>query len=153
MANTGRVTQSFLIAGTLQVGNARVTQSFLIAAIGLGISCGNPPGGVIGVAYSHTFPSGSGVAPLTFSIAAGFLPAGLMLNAATGAVTGVPTISGIFSFTVQVVDSLGAVASVACSITIPNSNIITLYGWKLYPNVPCDDVLPAVEAPSVDRAV
>src|ERR1035437_9444244 len=115
MANIGRVTQSVIIAGTLQNGTARVTQSFLIAGVGVGITCGNPPAGIVGKVYAHTFPSGGGVPPTTFSITVGALPNGLTLNAASGAVSGTPTRPGTFAFTVQVADSMGGVASVACS--------------------------------------
>jgi hypothetical protein len=32
--------------------------------------------------------------------------------------------------------------------------LITLYGWKLYPvEALCDDAVPGIEAPNVDRAV
>src|ERR1035437_1469697 len=153
MANTGRVTQSFILAGTLQNGTARVTQSFIIAAIGLGITCGNPPDGHVGAAYSHTFPSGGGIAPLTFSIIAGSLPLGLTLNAATGLVSGTPTSAGTFPFTIQVQDAFGAINSVACSIIVPDATLITLYGWKLYPDAVCDNAVPALKLPPVDRAV
>jgi hypothetical protein len=153
MANTGRVTQSIVLAGTLQNGTARLTQSFLIAAVGIGINCGNPPAGKIGTAYSHAFPSGGGAAPLTFSIVSGSLPTGLTLNAATGVVSGTPTGPGTFPFTIQVVDSMMGTASVACSITVPTSTIVQLIGWKLYPNVPCEDALPGLELPPVKRAV
>jgi hypothetical protein len=153
MADTARVTQSFILAGTLQVGTARVTQSFIIAAIGLGITCGNPPNGQIGVAYSHTFPTGGGIAPLTFSIIAGSLPGGLILNAATGALTGTPTSHGTFAFTIQVQDAFGALNSVSCSIVVPDATMITLYGWKLYPNAVCDNAVPGLKLPPVDRAV
>lgn len=154
MANTARVTQSIVLAGTLQNGTAQVTQSFLILAVGLGITCGNPPAGQIGVLYSHTFPSGGGAPPLTFLIIAGSLPPGLTLNASTGVLSGIPTGSGTFAFTIQVVDSLGGTNSVSCSITVPTSIIIQLIGWKLYPDPPCDTLPSSVpELPSVKRAV
>jgi hypothetical protein len=153
MANTARVTQSFILAGTLQTGSARVTQSFIIAAIGLGITCGNPPDGHVGAAYSHTFPSGGGTAPLTFSIISGSLPLGLTLNAATGLVSGTPTSAGTFAFTIQVVDAFGAINSVACSIVVPDATLITLYGWKLYPDAVCEDAVAGLELPPVERAI
>ena len=154
MANTARVTQSFLIAGTLQNGTAKVTQSFIIAGVGLGISCNNPPQGSVGVPYSHAFPAGAGDPPYTFSISSGAIPPGLSLNAATGVLSGTPTSPGMFTFTVKVTDSFGATASVQCSISIPNQTLITLYGWKVYPEDPC--ALPDTEAPvspNVKRAM
>ena len=113
-----RVTQSFVIAGTLQAGAARVTQSFVIIGVGLGISCGTPIDGAVGSPYSHTFPSGGGVAPVTFAVTVGSLPPGVTLNASTGVLTGVPTAPGAYAFTIQASDSMGQVASAACSIRI-----------------------------------
>lgn len=118
MANTARVTQSFLIAGTLQNGTAKVTQSYLIVGVGLGLTCGNPPNGVVGLAYSHTFPSGGGVPPTTFSVVSGSLPSGLTLNSSTGVLSGTPSAAGAFVFTIQAADSMGAVVQVGCSITV-----------------------------------
>lgn len=151
-----RVTQSFLVAGVNTPANARVTQSFIVVGVGLGIVCNNPPGGNIGVPYTHTFLAGSGNPPFLFSISAGFLPPGLALNSATGVVTGVPTTAGGFTFTVTVTDTFFASASVQCSITIAavsNSVIITFYGWKLYPLSPCDDAVEGEEVPPVERAL
>ncbi len=45
--------------------------------------------------------SGCGTSGFTFSIASGALPAGLHLNASTGAITGTPTASGPYAFTVS----------------------------------------------------
>jgi len=153
MADTGRVTQSFLISGTLQTGTARVTQSFLIAAAALGVTCGNPPAGSAGVAYSHTFPAGSGSAPYTFAVIAGALPDGLSLNASTGVVSGTPTIGRLYAFTIQVTDAGGDTASVSCSILIVGAVAISLLGWKLYPDTPCETAVPGLEVPHVKRAV
>jgi hypothetical protein len=127
VANTARVTQSWAEIATIQTGTARVTQSYVELAVGVGIQCGSPPSGTVGVPYSHTFPSGGGIAPLTFSITAGNLPNGLVLNASTGQVTGTPITAGTSAFTVTVNDSQGGSASVACSITIAGT---------IPPNVP-----------------
>lgn len=153
MANTARVTQSFAIAATFQNGTAKVTQSFVIAGIGLGISCNNPPNGLVNVFYTHAFLSGGGELPVTFAITAGSLPAGLTLNTATGVVSGIPTSAGTKTFTITVTDSFGAQASVTCTIIIPLDVIIQLIGWKLYAVEPCADTLEGVEVPSVKRAV
>jgi choice-of-anchor A domain-containing protein len=67
-----------------------------------------------------------GTAPYTYSIV-GSLPAGLSLNASTGAVTGTATSAGTFS--VQVKDANGA-TSTACAITIvqPSENSSCAFG-------------------------
>jgi hypothetical protein len=116
-----RVTQSVIEVATLNNAAIFVTQSVIEVAVALGVTCDNPPAGSAGVAYSHTFPAGGGFTPYVFSISAGSLPPGLGLNASTGAVTGTPTTTGVFFFTVGVVDSDGVSASVNCSISISGS--------------------------------
>jgi hypothetical protein len=84
----------------------------------LEIICDNPPSGIVGAPYSHFFPASGGVAPYTFVLLVGPLPAGLTLNAATGEVSGIPHQSGVFPITIQVTDFLDSTAEVECSITI-----------------------------------
>src|SRR5262249_43567566 len=45
--------------------------------------------------------SASPAATYTFSVSAGALPAGLQLNASTGALSGTPTATGTFTFTIR----------------------------------------------------
>ena len=97
---------------------ASVSCAITIAPPPVSISCAVPPIGVVGVSYSHFFPAADGVPPYTFAITAGTLPTGLALNAATGEVTGTPTVVGTFPFTVQVTDSTAATATANCSITV-----------------------------------
>jgi hypothetical protein len=60
----------------------------------------------VGTAYtSQTFAATGGTAPYTYTVSAGALPAGLSLNANTGALTGTPTTAGAYSFTIQATDS------------------------------------------------
>ncbi len=50
----------------------------------------------------------NGTPPFTFSITAGSLPAGLSLNSTTGAISGTPSSSGSYSFTVQASNAQGS---------------------------------------------
>lgn len=68
----------------------------------LAIATSALPDAQLGVAYATTITATGGAAPYGFSVQ-GLLPAGLSL-AADGALSGVPSESGSFSFTVQVDD-------------------------------------------------
>ena len=76
--------------------------------------------GTVGQAYSDALAATGGVAPYTWSVTAGALPAGLVLDAWTGAITGTPTAAGTFNFTAEVSDSQGtpATATKPLSITV-----------------------------------
>jgi hypothetical protein len=76
-----------------------------------------------------------------------------VIDPLTGIVSGIPTTVGTFCFTVCLVDSVAGATSLAVCITIYAAVVVTLYGWKLYPDVPCVDAVPALEIPSVKRAV
>ena len=55
-------------------------------------------------AYTHAFTASGGTAPYTFAQVAGALPDGLAL-AADGTLSGTPTASGTFAFTIEATDS------------------------------------------------
>src|SRR4030095_9341396 len=76
------------------------------------------PNGTVGVAYSQTVSATGGTGSYTFSVSAGSLPAGLSLNAATGAITGTPTTAATSNFTITATDGLGATGARAYSVTI-----------------------------------
>lgn len=62
------------------------------------------PNGAVTVAYSQTLGASGGVAPYSFSVTAGALPAGLTLSSG-GALSGTPTAGGSFNFTATATDS------------------------------------------------
>ncbi|GAB7193320.1 hypothetical protein NUM3379_40290 [Kineococcus sp. NUM-3379] len=66
-----------------------------------------PAGAVQGRAYSHTFTA-SGTSAVTWSLASGVLPAGLVLNGATGVLSGTPTTAGTSAFSVRAAAGGGA---------------------------------------------
>jgi hypothetical protein len=86
------------------------------APIALSISCNNPGAATIGEPYSANPTASGGTAPYTYSITSGTLPPGLVLNASTGAIIGLPRNSGTYAFTITVTDANSTTASVACSI-------------------------------------
>jgi large repetitive protein len=86
------------------------------------------PNGTIGAAYNQAVAFSGGHGPFTWSISAGTLPAGLSQNAATGAITGNATATGVSNFTVKVVDSSSPAqsASQTLSITVVNGPLLVV---------------------------
>src|SRR5439155_5247566 len=56
-------------------------------------------------AYSATLSATGGSGTYTFAVSAGSLPSWLALNAGTGVLSGAPTTTGTFSFTITAADS------------------------------------------------
>src|ERR1700692_2710418 len=59
------------------------------------------PSAGLGTAYSTTLAATGGTAPFTWSVNAGELPGGLTLSS-VGLLSGTPTVTGTFSFTVKI---------------------------------------------------
>jgi hypothetical protein len=74
------------------------------------------PGGTVGQSYSASLAATGGVTPYTWSQTG--LPAGLILNATTGAISGTPTASGTSTVVATVTDSAGQKASATLSLTV-----------------------------------
>jgi hypothetical protein len=71
-----------------------LTQSVTLAQTvnaALSVTTTSLPSGQVGTAYTATLAATGGTAPLTWSLAAGSLPAGLSLTPSTGVITGTPT--------------------------------------------------------------
>jgi len=89
------------------------------APVPLGFTGSFPPSGQVGVPYQFSISATGGTPPYTFGLApgSGGLPAGLTI-AGSGAISGTPAAMGTSKFTVQVTDSVGGSAALACSVTI-----------------------------------
>jgi hypothetical protein len=125
-AGTGTVSGTPTTAGTynstVQVKDANntvVTNPLTIVILpAVSVSTSSLPADYVGVSYSQTLMAAGGVAPYTWSIVAGSLPAGLALASDTGLISGTPTAAGTTSFSVQVKDAINAVATKTISMTV-----------------------------------
>jgi len=85
------------------------------------ISTASLPAGNEGTPYSQTVSASGGVAPYSWSISSGSLPAGLSPSASTTTsvmISGTPTAQGTANFTIKITDSAGDFGTQALSITI-----------------------------------
>ena len=86
----------------------------------LGVATTSPlPGGKLRTMYSTVLLATNEIAPTTWALTTGALPAGLHLSDA-GVITGIPTAIGTANFTVQLTDQSGYTAAAALSLTINN---------------------------------
>lgn len=89
------------------------------------LTCGSPPNGSTGESYSHQIPIPTTFfSPFNFSVATP--PPNLSINAAGGLLSGVLTTAGTFSFTVSLLDAIGQLGLVVCSITVVESFPVTV---------------------------
>jgi len=86
--------------------------------------------GTFGVAYAGSAAATGGAGALAYSVASGALPPDLLLNAATGAITGTPKAAdiGTFTFAVKAADAFGDSATsttFTIVVTYPAVNVTT----------------------------
>jgi hypothetical protein len=106
--------------------NDTATVNTNLAIVGpISITTTSLPSGVVGTPYNQTIAVTGGVAPLSFSITSGSLASPLVLNPATGAITGTPSGAATSNFTVTVTDASGvadqAVGSFGLTVNLPLS--------------------------------
>jgi prepilin-type N-terminal cleavage/methylation domain-containing protein len=127
MSNTGQISSTPTASGTANFtvtitdslgGTGTQAEQIVINGVPT-ITSTSLPGGVLNTAYNAPIASTGGTPSLTWAVTVGTLPAGLTLNASTGAITGAPTTAGTSNFTVTLTDALGVVsAPKALSITV-----------------------------------
>ena len=101
-----------------------------LSASGFTVTYGSPPNPPLSItttslgtvdintSYSQTLTASGGIPPLVWSITGGTLPAGLTLNASSGAITGVPTVAGNQNVTFEVTDAHNQYAAATLSISV-----------------------------------
>ncbi len=112
-------TDSFTYTATNAAGTsapATVTVTVSAPTLVFSPAPGGLPNGTVGAAYNQTITASGGTAPYSFSATG--LPAGLTLNATTGAITGMPATDGSFEASVTATDAYGAVLAQRYSIVI-----------------------------------
>ena len=82
------------------------------------ITSASPTAGAAGTPYSFTVTAIANPAA-TFAVTAGALPNGLSLDAATEVISGTPTASGSFSFTVTATNTVGTDSQVYAMVLSP----------------------------------
>jgi len=127
---TAQGTFNFTIQITDSSGAAG-TQALSIAIgapLPLKVATTTLPNGVLNLAYpATTLEASGGVPPFAWTVTLGALPAGLML-ASDGTITGTPTVSGTFNFTVQVADSETPAKTATGNLSITVNNLGPLQG-------------------------
>ncbi len=124
ISGTPTVTGTFPLSITLHDdGNnsdSTVAGENLTVNPALAITTTSLPNGTETLAYNQSIATTGGTAPLTFSLAAHTLPAGLSLNSTTGLISGTPSAgsAGSYPFTVAVTDAAGTVVSQPFTVVI-----------------------------------
>jgi hypothetical protein len=110
-------TYSFTIKVTDHSGLTDTEAVTMSVIAGPALNFPAPPPGWTRTVYGDTLTESGGTAPFTWSVSSGTLPPGISLSA-DGNLSGTPTATGTFAFTVQVTDANGQSAAEATSITV-----------------------------------
>jgi hypothetical protein len=95
------------------------------SVLAISTTAGPLPDAIFGVPYSFTFQSNGGISPIAWTLASGQLPAGLTLNS-TGTLSGTPTATGSFTFTVQAGDGSSPSQTITLSVAIGSKPLLVI---------------------------
>ncbi len=116
---------NFVLAVADAAGRNASRPCVITVASALAIGASSLPDASLAAPYSQTVGVTGGVPPYVWSTSAGSLPPGLFLNSGTGQITGTPTVSGSFSFTIRVNDSAGAQVAQMLTLRVVTGLAIT----------------------------
>ncbi|MGD0732972.1 MAG: putative Ig domain-containing protein, partial [Terracidiphilus sp.] len=111
-------TSNFKVTASDAYGDSGNANLSITIAAALSVTTASLPNGTLQAMYTATLAAGGGVAPYTWSVSTGSLPAGLSLAASTGIISGTPTATGASSFTIKVTDSESTPASATANLSI-----------------------------------
>src|SRR4029079_8449154 len=120
---TGAATAVGNFSVTIQVADsksqtAQKALSFTVTSPPVEVATSSLPGAIRGVSFSQQLTAAGGKSPYNWAVTAGTLPGGLAIAGSTGVISGIPTATGSFAFTVTVTDADSHNASRALSITV-----------------------------------
>ena len=132
---SGTLTSTGTFMFTVSVNDGVITASLPVqlsvtAPRPLAVPGGPLSGGQVSVPYSSTVSAIGGTNPYSWVLLGGMLPPGLSF-ASNGNITGTPTSTGSFSFTVQATDQASAVVSGSFSILIAPAQLVLTSGNSL----------------------
>lgn len=98
------------------------------------------PNGTAGVVYNQSLSQTNGLGAVSYAVTAGTLPPGMTLSSG-GVISGTPTGTGVYNFTVTVTDASGCTGSTAYTLTVDcPTNGASL---AAFPNL-CDNDAPYI---------
>ena len=124
---------SFTVTVTDKSGATSSQTLGLTITLPLAINTGTISDMKTNVPVSVTLQATGGTLPYSWSLTAGTLPDGVILNAGGGTVSGTPTKAGSYSFTIQVADTAGNTANKVFTAAVRDPLLITsgvLKAWE-----------------------
>jgi hypothetical protein len=121
---TAAGTFSFVVIATDSLGSTTSISYTIQVVLAFTLSPSSLPGGYLGLVYSQTIRPIGGTSPFVFS-ETGALPPGLTLSS-SGVLSGTPTATGNYSFTITATDSRGLNGSHSYTLPVSTSGPATL---------------------------
>jgi uncharacterized repeat protein (TIGR01451 family) len=128
IANAAALAYNSATTATAFIGSSNMVSSTVnVVNVNPVLASPAPPSGEINASYADTFSATGGTGPYTYAVSTGAgnsLPAGITLNTSTGVVSGTPTVTGFFNFTITATDANSQVATEAALIYVAPAPVL-----------------------------